>query len=240
MLSSFAATLNRTLKQSSQCDFCLQSKAVNLACCEHCARLLLGQAHPRCERCFLALAEPGICGECQQQELYFDHIFCLGDYQWPLSPVIKTYKYAKQAHLAKPLSQLLWQQIERQPMARPDALCSVPMHWLKRWRRGFNQSELLCQQVAALSGLPYQTVLSRPHAGSNQATLNRTQRQRSLTSSFSCKIRNIQPHWALIDDVVTTGSTANVLAKLLKQAGAQQVDIWALARTPKPNSSSQA
>lgn len=237
MLTSFSSALNKTLGYASQCSFCLQHKDTQAACCASCYALLVPEEVCRCQQCFLNIAEPGICGQCQTEPNHFDKIFCLGDYQWPLEPVIKNYKYAKQQHLVKPLSQLLWTQVEQHQICLPDVFCCVPLHWFKQWRRGFNQSELLCQQLAKLAQRPIEKVLSRPRYGSNQAGLNRRQRQRALTASFACKSTIKSAHWVLIDDVVTTGSTANTLAKLLKNAGANRVDIWAIARTPNANTS---
>ena len=234
MLTRFRAALNSRLALSKHCEFCLQSKKANQACCDSCAGQLLTPSQHRCERCYLPLAEPGICGECQGKPPYFDQVVCLSDYQWPIEPVIKAYKYAKQQHLAKPLSQLLWQHIQQVQAPLPEVFCPVPLHWFKQWQRGFNQSEVLCKQLAKRAAKPMLTPFTRKHYGTSQAKLNRRQRQQALAACFSCQDTLNYKRWVIVDDVVTTGSTANVLAKQLKTAGAKRVDIWAIARTPKP------
>ncbi|MDO6763472.1 ComF family protein [Agarivorans sp. 1_MG-2023] len=234
MLTSFSKALNHPLLQSTQCVFCLQCKNARQACCSSCYAILCGQHGERCQTCYLPLAEAGICGECQKEPPHFDRVICLNDYQWPLEPVIKAYKYGKQQYLAKPLSRLLLNHTKQQGSILPEAFLPVPLHWFKQWRRGFNQSELLASSIAKQLNKPMCSPLVRKHYGISQASLNRQQRQRALTASFSLKHEIQFKHWVLVDDVVTTGSTANVIAKMLKQAGAEQVDVWAIARTDKP------
>ncbi|WP_427980187.1 ComF family protein [Agarivorans sp.] len=233
MLTSFKSALNSAFGLATQCAFCLQTKASNEICCVSCRNLIISPARCRCERCYLPLAEPGICGECQQTSPHFDKIYCLNDYLWPTDALLKNYKYAKQRHLAAPLSQLLWQQLQQLQAPLPEAYCSVPLHWRKHWQRGFNQSELLAQALAKQSDIPLVNVLKRHRYGSSQASLTRRQRQRALKHSFRCQASLPFKHWVVVDDVVTTASTANVIAGKLKHAGATQVDIWAIARTPK-------
>ncbi|GGB07157.1 ComF family protein [Agarivorans gilvus] len=233
MLTSFKSALNSALALSTQCAFCLQAKACDEICCSTCQDMILSPRKCRCERCYLPLAEPGICGECQQTPPHFDNIYCLNDYLWPTDALLKNYKYAKQRHLARPLSQLLWQHLQQLQAPLPEAYCSVPLHWRKRWQRGFNQSELLAQVLTKQSQIPTLNVVRRLHYGSSQASLTRRQRQRALNHSFHCDTSLAFKHWVVVDDVVTTASTANVIADKLKRAGATRVDIWAIARTPK-------
>ncbi|WP_406609662.1 ComF family protein [Agarivorans sp. JK6] len=235
MLTRFHAALNSRLVLSKHCDFCFQSKRLNQVCCDSCSALLLTPNQHRCETCYLPLAEPGICGECQGNIPFYDQVICLSDYQWPIEPVIKAYKYAKQQHLAKPLGHLIWQHIQHTQAMLPDVFCPVPLHWFKQWQRGFNQSEVLCKNLAKHAAKPMQKPFTRKHYGSSQAGLTRRQRQRALAASFSCQDTLNYKHWVIVDDVVTTGSTANVLARQLKDSGAERVDIWAIARTPKPS-----
>ncbi len=233
MLTSFKSALNSAFGLSTQCAFCLQAKASDEICCASCLAMILSPSSCRCERCYLPLAEFGICGECQKIPPHFDNIYCLNDYQWPTDALIKNYKYAKQRHLATPLSRLLWQHLQQLQVPLPEAYCAVPLHWRKQWQRGFNQSEQLAQVLAKCSQIPLINVMKRPHYGSSQASLTRRQRQRSLQHSFHCQATLPVKHWVVVDDVVTTTSTANVIADKLKRAGANRVDIWAIARTPK-------
>lgn len=119
---------------------------------------------------------------------------------------------------------------------RPDFLVPTPVHWRKRWQRGFNQTEILAQKLGSSLQLPVVHALRQTRYHEPQKELGRQQRQKNLRQSlainarFSPLIRGA--HIALVDDVVTTTATARALSELLIKAGAQQVDIWALARTP--------
>jgi ComF family protein len=115
-----------------------------------------------------------------------------------------------------------------------DALVPVPIHWRRRWRRGFNQTDELALVLREHTGLPIEPLLRR-HTNSSQAGLTHQRRRANVRQAFSVAA----PHRAagrrllLIDDVFTTGATANACARTLKQAGAAHVSILALARADR-------
>ncbi|MGL5973939.1 MAG: ComF family protein, partial [Aeromonas sobria] len=113
----------------------------------------------------------------------------------------------------------------------PEAIVPVPLHWWRKWRRGFNQAEEIAQTLGELTGIPCDnTLLQRIKATPQQTTLSAGQRRRNLRGAFS-----IQPHQyrhvALLDDVVTTGATAGQLARVLHESGITTVEVWAICRT---------
>lgn len=112
-----------------------------------------------------------------------------------------------------------------------DALMPVPLHAKRLNERGFNQSELIAQYIQKAIGVPLiQHALKRVVNTTSQATLKANERRKNLKNAFSyTSTQNIQSV-AIIDDVVTTGSTANEIAKTLKRQGVQRVEIWAFAR----------
>jgi ComF family protein len=117
---------------------------------------------------------------------------------------------------------------------KPDIITSVPLHWRRQWRRGFNQSDLMAKQIAAQLNVRYfPTLFKRIRSTPYQRGLNIQQRQKNVRHAFSLKneIYTKVNHVAICDDVVTTGSTVNQLCKLLLDVGVKRIDIYCLCRT---------
>ena len=123
-------------------------------------------------------------------------------------------------------------------LSLPELIVPVPLHWTRRWRRGFNQAEMLGWDLAQAMNIPLMTRLCRrTQRTPSQRGLSRTQRQQNLRNAFSLS-RHAQTALegkcvALLDDVVTTTSTVRALSTQLIEAGAAEVHVWAVARTPE-------
>lgn len=120
-----------------------------------------------------------------------------------------------------------------------DLLVPVPLYRLRLWSRRFNQSALLADAVSARTGLPVDPfVLARTRRTASQIGLTPDQRKRNVAGAFAVpetrrgRIENKAV--ILVDDVITTGATANACARALKRAGAARVDVLALARVVDP------
>lgn len=180
-----------------------------------------------------ALDESGRCAACRQELAGFDAAYCFGSYERPLQDLIQLFKYGKVESLAAPLSQML---IEALPLEeRFDAVVAMPMHWRKRWERGFNQAELLAHPVARHLGLKPATNLRRCRHTEAQAGLSDSERQRNLKDAFEVRAAEqlAGKRILLIDDVFTTGATLRAAAKALKSAGAAHVSALTLARVDR-------
>jgi ComF family protein len=144
------------------------------------------------------------------------------------------YKYARIEPLARPLGDLLMAALPRDE--RFDAVAPVPLHWLRQWRRGFNQSELLAREIARRSGLPLLRALRRVRSTPAQAGLSNTARRQNVAAAFQCS-RSAKPaegrRILLVDDVMTTGATASACALALKRGGASRVGILTVARADR-------
>lgn len=188
-----------------------------------------------CSCCSLPLtSDAPLCGKCLRKPPAFAQSSIAFNYTHPLDFLIHQFKYRRQLSSGKLLARLLAETC--QTSARPDFLVPVPIHWRKRWQRGFNQSELMAYWVGKQLGIPVLSACQQTHYHHSQKGLSRAERIKNLRQSFSVKQDNKRKidnaHIALIDDVVTTTATARTLSELLIKAGAQRVDIWALARTP--------
>lgn len=119
--------------------------------------------------------------------------------------------------------------------ARPDVLVAPPSSRERLRERGFNQAVLLAKTVGERSGVPLATGgLVRTRATAPQPGLGRAERRRNLEGAFACRGDLRGAHVAIVDDVVTTGATADAIAATLKRAGAARVSVWAVARAPDP------
>lgn len=120
------------------------------------------------------------------------------------------------------------------PNEWPDLLVPVPLHWFGRLGRGFNQAQVLSDYLAQQTGCPSRALLRRKYRSGAQKSLDRRKRLHGIKGVFSCTTSLQGQRLAIVDDVVTTGATAMEVARCLLAAGAANVDLWALARTPKP------
>jgi len=115
---------------------------------------------------------------------------------------------------------------------RPDMLIPVPLHWLRMITRGFNQAFELGAYAGKVLDVPLLTTALRRHRNTQaQSGLSRKQRHKNVRGAFYWH-GPLQPgrHVALIDDVMTTGTTVTECARVLKKAGAKRVDVWVAAR----------
>ena len=138
--------------------------------------------------------------------------------------------------LAGPLGELLVRAVARDEAY--DLVTAVPLHWRRRWQRGFNQAELLAREIARRCGVPFVHTLRRLQATRAQAGLSNTARRRNVAAAFVCRRAASKGLLSgrrvlLIDDVMTTGSTAAACARTLKAAGAARVALLTVARVDR-------
>lgn len=176
------------------------------------------------------------CGRCLQRPPPWQRLVFVGDYVAPLSQLVKRFKFHHAPELAPALARLMllrWQLARReQYLNRPDLILAVPLHASRCWRRGYNQSDLLARPLARWLGCPYRpAALRRVRKTAQQQRLNAGARRRNLQRAFICTVSVAGRHIALVDDVVTTGSTVAEIAALLRRQGAASVQIWCVCRT---------
>ena len=165
----------------------------------------------------------------------FDAAYSFGAYEGVLRELVHLLKYARVKTLAGPLGQLLAAALPEGE--RFDAITAVPLHWRRQWQRGFNQSDLLARALARRTGMPAIALLRRVRATSTQAGLSNSLRRRNVAAAFGPRPRAATfaagKRILLIDDVMTTGSTAAACARALKRAGAAHVALATVARVDR-------
>jgi ComF family protein len=186
----------------------------------------------RCGKEISAYAKlPTGCPNCQEQTFHFDSIACIGVYREPLRSLIINFKLADKTNLLRPIADLTRGTIERAKFSEPiDFVVPVPLHWRRRFKRGFNQSALIAKSFS-LPDAKFNTDLVRVRYTTQQAMLTDAERQKNIKDAFAVrKSHNFSgKNVCLVDDVKTTGATLNECARVLKDAGANKVFAFVLA-----------
>jgi ComF family protein len=221
---------NSTFRPPRHCVFCGISAPDDI--CAGCASdlPLITQS---CRHCGIPLPHENVCGDCLIAPPAFSRCIAALSYQPPISHLVGSFKYQGNFNHGRILSRLLIGRLQCEATQAISALIPVPLHWRRRWQRGFNQSEIIADELSRALRLPMQTQwLRKARSGTPQQHLDAEARRRNLRDAFACDRDMTDMHLAVIDDVVTTGATANEIARILSDRGAASVQIWALARTP--------
>lgn len=204
--------------------------------CSHCYRQL-PLPPPCCPRCGLpALHVDTECGACLVRPPAWQRILFITDWQPPLSGWVKQLKFSRVTALSDMLARLMllkWLSLRREHnLRRPDLVLCVPLHAKRAWRRGYNQVDAISRRMARWTGSHYAPAgLTRQRQTRVQHRLQAVARRKNLRGAFRVEIPVEGRHIALVDDVVTTGSTANEISRILLAAGAASVQVWSLCRT---------
>lgn len=145
-----------------------------------------------------------------------------------LQAVQHALKYQNRPRYGVPLGRLMGEAFaERFPA--PDGVVPIPLHRTRQLERGYNQSATLAEGVADALGCPVRSdLLSRPHPTRSQTGLSREERWRNVHDSFSANPAAAEGSWLLIDDVLTTGSTAVAAGQTMADAGAETLYLMTL------------
>ncbi|MFP2469113.1 DNA utilization protein GntX [Pseudescherichia vulneris] len=200
--------------------------------CSRCTRALRTDVM-RCPQCGLpAGSDTFPCGRCLQKAPPWHRLVTVNDYAAPLSTLVQNMKFSGKPELALALSRLVVLRLKNTPWPKPDMLIAVPLWQRRHWRRGYNQADVLCRPLARWLGVRYQPeAMRRIRPTATQHQLSARRRKQNLKNAFRLEIAVTGLHIALVDDVVTTGSTVAELSRLLLQNGAASVQVWCLCRT---------
>jgi len=198
--------------------------------CAACRADLTRVEHP-CGRCGLPLPV-AVCPR-QTASWAFDAVVAPLEYVEPLRAYVRDLKFAGRRNLGQALGDLLAEAVRAAPAGRNvDAIVPVPLHRRRFIARGYNQAVEIARPVAtSLHTSLYIAGIKRRRATTPQAQLAATARRANVRHAFAVR-RNLKGrHIAIVDDVITTGSTVNALARELLLAGARTVQVWAVARS---------
>ena len=198
--------------------------------CEHCAAACPPVPHA-CPRCASSLAPGSACAACTVYPPPFDATFAVSAYEHPVDHLVRELKFRNALPHARVLGMLLAQRRQAAPAALPDCVIPIPLHRDRYIQRGFNQAEEIARHAARGLGLPLRSrLLQRTRATPEQSGLPATARRQNLHGAFTATARLAGRQVALVDDVLTTGSTVAEAARTLKAAGAARVEVWVAAR----------
>lgn len=201
--------------------------------CSRCTRAVSSHIS-LCPQCGLPASNSHfVCGRCLRHEPPWQHLITVNDYVAPLSTLIKNWKFSHKPELTQALARLLLLRVRRTPRGdKPDLLVAVPLWQRRHWRRGYNQADLLCRPLARWLNIRYQPeAIQRVKATATQHQLSAKLRKHNLKNAFRLEFPVEGLHIALVDDVVTTGTTVTELSRLLLRNGAASVQVWCLCRT---------
>lgn len=202
------------------CAGCEAELPLNVPACKICSQPLSRSA-----------AQPLTCGGCLRSPPAFDTSCVPFLYGYPISHLIHGLKYRGRIACARVLGELLARHIASRTDDLPAVVIPVPLATSRYRERGYNQVIELGTPLEGMLGICMRPdIVVRTRATREQAELSRVERRRNVRDAFEVRCASPADHIAILDDVVTTASTVNELAKVLRRAGARRIEVWAVAR----------
>ena len=196
---------------------------------------------PRCERCALPLPQAlPRCGACLHDPPPFERCVCVADYGFPWDRLLTRFKYHQAPELAALLADALLAAARQAQISAPQAFVPVPLSAERLAERGYDQAWQLARRLGRQQAVPARArALERRFDSRQQTALSRRERLANLRGAFvvpaAMRAWVQGRHLALVDDVMTTGATAQEATNALLAAGAARVDLWIVARTSAPD-----
>jgi len=206
-------------------------------CLDRCAASV-----PRCRRCALPVgAATPVCGACLMMPPAFDAALAAVDYAAPWDRLVTAFKFHDALDLAAVFADAIVAAERSRDAPRPTLLLPVPLAPRRLRERGYNQAWELARGIARRRGIAAEgALLLRIRETAHQLALPLADRAGNVRGAFAVEPRRraelADRHVAIVDDVMTTGVTAAEIAGVVKQSGAAMVEVWVLARTPRPGS----
>jgi competence protein ComFC len=220
------------------CAACHADTAAGVHLCAECARRVRRIEAPFCARCSEpfdgAIARTFTCSNCADRRLHFDAAVSGYLSRGVVREFIHRFKYERHYYLRHQLADWLAAVLEDERIreCRADFLVPVPLHAARFREREFNQAEVLARLLSARSGIPLLPCLQRTRYTTTQTRLDRQERMENLRGAFTVRQNSIVrgSHLILVDDVLTTGSTVDECARVLRQSGAASIRVVTVAR----------
>lgn len=184
---------------------------------------------PHCPICSQPTPQGELCGHCLKKPPLFTRTVAAFTYSFPVDQLIQAMKYQEQLALAQIFSEKLSQRIDKTKL--PDYLIPMPLHPAKLKSRGFNQAQLIAALLAKSLDLSLLThACHRLRDTPSQTSLPWKERSKNVRGAFGCDVDLSEKHIALVDDVLTTGTSLNALADVVQKQGAREISAWVVAR----------
>lgn len=238
------------------CHDRLPRRVSPLGLCVRCRERLRPPAARRCPLCGGVTSDhrdAWLCAACSYHHPPpFDRLVGAWSYEPPIDAVVRGLKYRRLDYLADELAagmvpalRGVLDRIRPRPSARGSAcIVPVPLHWRRRWNRGYDQALLLSRALARRVDLPCLRLLSRCRHTTSQTGRSAPERRRNVAGAFVPRRRtlSVQARSAvvLVDDVATTGATLSAAAEALRDSGASRIVAVVAALTPKPSAPGSA
>jgi ComF family protein len=223
-----------TLLFPPRCRLCGAAPAAGSALCQGCLDDLpwLESGCIRCAHPLPASGDERWCGACLKRPPAFDAATALLHYHAPADYLIQRLKFSGELAIAPVLARLLAGKIAARTAPLPELLLPVPLHRARLHERGFNQATELARHLGRRLTVPVDHRLCRRNRHTPPQSLTPPgQRRRNLRGAFGLSGELTAAHVAIVDDVLTTGHTADELAGVLRRAGAGYVEVWVIARS---------
>jgi len=224
------------------CGACGSTEVASDCLCGQCAVALLSMVSlPYCVRCGATIG-PNIpisqdgCSVCPTTLPRFESVVRLGPYAQPIRGAIHELKYRKREAMLRRLGQLLAEAVSARASCTLDVAVPVPMHWRRRLVKGYDHARAIGRQIARELHLPLGDELIRVRYTPPQVRLPRTKRIENVRGAFGMRspVAIQGAHVLLVDDVTTTGATANEATRVLLAGGASKVILAVVAKAEPP------
>ncbi len=210
--------------------------------CPACVNTLTPNTPPFCALCSRHLAHytvDGVCSSCRNSSRHYDRAWGTYIYDEPMRKLMHSFKYNGKTALRRTFISSITNFIDTYhiPIRQYDCVAPIPLHPVRLRERGFNQAALLSEGLTQYYGLPHRPdLLRRLRPTDTQTVMDQKQRWTSLKCAFKINPSEIATEKSvlLVDDLLTTGATADAAAAALKEAGAAHVAVLSLAITENP------
>ena len=223
------------------CLLCRVPVADSRIFCDDCRRRMPRIDPPVCSRCGVGLRgafdAQRLCPTCRSAPLAFDAARSPWWYAGATQDAVQQFKYSRRWRIGQSFAlEMAAAARAALPLDEVDAVLPVPLHWLKRRLKGFHPPAYLARVVASALNKPYlASALRRARWTTTQTSLGWRERFRNVDQAFTAREALVAGRSVLlIDDVLTSGATADACARTLKSAGARRVFLLTAARTPHP------
>lgn len=219
------------------CVLCGAKTTADLDLCLACEQDLprIKSACPQCGNPrSAAVANSALCGACLKISPPYERTFALYHYQNPIDFLLLGCKFQGKLVYAKILGTLLARHLEQYYVThhKPEVIIPVPLHRERLRERGYNQSLEIARPIAKILHVPFHVNNAiRTKQTTAQSLLPMSERTHNVSHAFALKRPLPYKHIAVIDDIITTGSTMREFCRTLRcQAAVQEIDVWCVAR----------